>query len=126
MSRIKEVRLIGTTISAGTVTINDTNDILGEIVAVAWYDGDLADNITATLSTQGQPGSQTIMAWGAAEADNDKVFYPRHIIHDEGADVLTGTAGGDRALPFAAGKLRLAIVAGGSVKTGGCYVYYRE
>ena len=123
---VDEIRLYGTTTSLGALTVNAEYAIMGEIVAIAWIDGDLADNVTAVISTQGAPASQTIMSIGAAEGDDDVIFYPRHLIYDEGADVLLGTAGGDRALPLAVGKLRMVIAAGGDEKSGGCIVYYRE
>ena len=123
---VDEIKLYGTTTALGALTVNAEYPIMGEIVAIVWIDGDLADNNTAVISTQGAPASQTIMSIGAAEGDNDAIFYPRHIIHDEGADVLTGAAGGDRALPLAVGKLRMVIAAGGDKKSGGCVVYYRE
>lgn len=123
---IKEIRLIGTTDASGDAVINAEKTIVGEIVAIGWVDGDLADNNTGVISTQGSGASQTIMSIGAAEGDDDAIFYPRAIVHDEGADVLTGTAGGDRCLFLAVGKLRLVIGDGGATKTGGCLVYYRE
>lgn len=123
---MKEIKLYGTTDASGDVVINAEKTIAAEIVAIAWADGDLANNVTGVISTQGAEASQVIMSIGAAEGDDDAIFYPRHIVHDEGADVLTGTAGGDRCLPLAVGKLRLVIAAGGATKTGGCYVYYRE
>ena len=122
---LKETILYGTTDGSGDLTINAESTIMGEIVAIAWIDGALANNHTAVISTQGSDASQVIMTIGAAEGDNDAVFYPRHIIHDEGADVLTGTAGGDRALPLAVGKLRMVIASGGATAAGGCHVYHR-
>ncbi len=122
---LKETILYGTTDGSGDLTVNAESTIMGEIVAIAWIDGALANNHTAVISTQGSDASQVIMTIGAAEGDNDAVFYPRHIIHDEGADVLTGTAGGDRALPLAVGKLRMVIASGGATAAGGCHVYHR-
>ena len=123
---MKEIRLYGATDASGDAVINAVKTIAGEIVAIAWIDGDLANNVTGVISTQGSPASQTIMSIGAAEGDDDAIFDPRAIVHDEGADVLTGTAGGDRTYPLAVGKLRLVIAAGGATKSGGCHVYYRE
>lgn len=123
---LKEIRLYGTTAADGSLTVNAVESMLGEIVAIAWVDGTFDNNVTAVISTQGSEASQTIMSIGAAEGDNDLVFYPRHIIYDEGADVLTGTAGGDRALPLAVGTLRMVVAAGGNAKSGGCVVYFRE
>jgi len=123
---LKEIRLYGTTAADGSLTVNAVESMLGEIVAIAWVDGTFDNNVTAVISTQGSEASQTIMSIGAAEGDDDLVFYPRHIIYDEGADVLTGTAGGDRALPLAVGTLRMVVAAGGNAKSGGCVVYFRE
>ncbi len=123
---MKEIRLFGTTSSGGAATINATKSILGKLYAIAWIDGDLADNNTAIISTQGHEASQTLMSIGAAEGDNDEIFYPRALVFDEGADVLTGTAGGDRVRMLLVGTPRLVIAAGGDEKTGGCILYYED
>lgn len=121
---LKEMRLVGTTDGSGDAIINGESNVLGFLKAVAWIDGDLVDNVTFVLSTQGHEASQVLLTAGAAEADNDVIFYPRHIIYDEGADVLTGTSGGDREYPLMVGRPRLVIAAGGSAKTGGCILFY--
>ena len=126
MGKLKEIILTGTTDGSGDAVINAEYTIVGKVVAIAWQDGGLANGHTGVISSQGDPGSQTIMTVGTGEGDNDAVFYPRHVIHDEGAGALTGTSGGDREYPFVSGKLRLVIAAGGATATGGCYVYYRE
>ncbi len=122
----KEIRLEVTTDGSGDATTDATTAVMGRLYAIAWVDGDLVDNVTAVISTQGAEASQTLMSIGAGEGDNDAIFYPRHIVHDEGADVLTGTAGGDRTLPLMVGTPRLVVAAGGGTKTGACILYYEE
>ena len=122
----KEMRLVGTTNSSGVATIDGDKAVLGKLFAIAWVDGDLADNNTAVISTQDHEAAQTLMTTGAGEGDDDEIFYPRAIVHNEGADVLTGTAGGDREKMLMVGTPRLVITAGGDTKTGGCILYYEE
>ncbi len=120
------MRLVGITSAGGAVTVDGETTVLGWLKAVAWIDGDLADSNTAVISTQDHEAAQTLLTIGAGEGDVDNIFLPRHLIYDEGADVLTGTSGGDREYPFMAGRPRLVIAAGGDTKTGGCILYYEE
>ena len=121
---LKEMRLVGTTDGSGDVVINGEDTVIGFLKAVAWTFGDLANNNTFVLSTQGHEASQTLLTGDAGESDADVIFYPRRLIYDEGADVLVGTAGGDREYPLMVGRPRLVIAAGGATKTGGCILYY--
>lgn len=121
-----EIRLVGETNSSGVATINGTKSVIGKLFAIAWIDGDLDDNNTAVISTQGHDASQTLLTIGTAEGDDDEIFYPRALVHDEGADVLVGANGGDREMMLVAGTPRLVIAAGGDTKTGGCILYIEE
>ena len=123
--KLREVRLYGTTDTSGDLTV--TGDaVFGKVYAVAWIDGTLDDNNTAVLSTINHDAASTILTLEAGEGDDDAIFYPRAIVHDAGAESLTGTAGGDRAEPLAAGNLQLVIAAGGALKSGGCIVFIEE
>ena len=123
--KLKEFRLYGTTDSSGDATV--TGDAVdGKVYAVAWIDGDLANNNTAVLSTINHEAATTLLTLAAGEGDDDIVYYPRAVVHDAGATALTGTAGGDRVMPIAIGNLQLVIAAGGSLKSGGCLIFIEE
>ncbi len=119
-----ERRLVGTTNSSGAATIVDPEGgIIGKLYAVAWVDGTLVDNNTSVLSVINGDAATTLLTLGAGEGDNDDIKYPRTLVQDLSDTDLTGTAGGDRAMPVVAGTLQLVIASGGDTKTGGCLVY---
>ena len=122
---MRRVSLIGTTTSAGAVTVSGSRSVLGRIYAVKWIDGDLADGVDFVLTAVGGVVDTTILT--VADANSDAMYYPRALVNAQ-ADgaALTGTSGGDRDLPVIDGTLTLAITSGGDTKTGGCIVYYYE
>ena len=126
MGRLKEAILTGTTSTAGAATINDTKAILGRLYAVEWIDGTLSDGVDAVLTAQNTASAvdQTLLT--LTDANDDKPYYPRDVVHDLAGGALTGTSGGDREMPVINGVLRLVIASGGSEKTGGCIVYFYE
>jgi len=119
-----ERRLIGTTNSDGAATITDPEGgVIGKLYAVAWVDGSLVDNNTSVLSVINSDAATTLLTLGSGEGDSDDIKYPRVLVQDLEDTDLTGTAGGDRAMPVISGTLRLVIASGGDKKTGGCLVY---
>ena len=124
--KLKEYRINVTVDADGDGTGYSETSVFGLLYAVQWIDGDLADNNTAVLSTMNNAAAETLLTLGAGEGDNDIKYYPRAVVHDAAATALTGTSGGDRAMPVVAGLLRLVIAAGGVSKTGGCIVYVME
>ena len=126
MGRLKEAILVGTTSTAGAATINDTRATLGKLYAVEWIDGTLSDGVDAVLTCQNTASgvAQTLLT--LTDANDDKPYYPRDVVHDLTGGALTGTSGGDREMPVINGVLRLVIASGGSEKTGGCIVYFYE
>jgi len=121
-----EVRLYGTTSAGGALSVEGEAAVCGELVAVVWIDGTFDNNVTAVISTIDHEGASTLLTIGAGEGDNDEIFYPREIVHDMAADVLTGTAGGDRVKPLAVGTPKLVVAAGGNAKSGGCILYIKD
>ncbi|MBA4420268.1 MAG: hypothetical protein C0391_03900 [Anaerolinea sp.] len=125
MDEIKTMRLYGTTSAEGAVTIKGTRSVLGELVAVQWIDGDLADGVGFTLSTINTEAANNLLV--VANANSDKMYYPKEIPHktEDGA-ALTATSGGDRVFPIMDGIPQLAITSGGDSKSGGCILFFRE
>ncbi len=125
--KIIDIILTGTTNSGG-VTITSTETVKGFLYKVKWVDGDLADAVTAVLSVVETPEGvdETLLTLSNPDANADKNYYPRDLVHDATGTALTGTAGGDRIKPLVVGKLKLVIAAGGDTKTGGCHVYIEE
>lgn len=126
MGRLKEAILTGTTSTAGAATINDTKAILGRLYAVEWIDGTLSDGVDAVLTAQNTASAVAQTLLTLTDANDDKPYYPRDVVHDLTGGALTGTSGGDREMPVINGVLRLVIASGGSEKTGGCIVYFYE
>jgi hypothetical protein len=120
---ILPVRLITTTIADGSATVLSESAYVGKLFAVAWVDGDLADGIDSVLSVTQTDGGADYTLLTLTNADIDAMYYPRVVVHSEAGVALTGTAGGDRAMPIVNGRLKLVIADGGASKTGGAIVY---
>jgi len=124
---IRDIRLIGET-SSGGVTITSTEVVNGFLYKVKWVDGDLVDAVTGALSVVETPEGvdEPLLTLSNPNANADKNYYPRDVVHSATGSALTGTAGGDRIEPLVVGKLELVIASGGNGKIGGCVVYIRE
>lgn len=121
---LKWVKLYGTTSAAQTATITADVSARGLLYAIEWIDGDLVDGVDAVLSVVRDDNAPDVTLLTLTDANADKVYYPREIIHSEAGAALTGTSGGDRCQAVINGYLKLAITDGGATKTGGCIVYY--
>lgn len=126
--QIIDIKLIGETNSSGAKTITSTQAVKGFLYKVKWVDGDLADAVTAVLSVTETPEGEdeTLLTLSNPDANADKNYYPRDVVHDLAGSALTGAAGGDREKLLVVGKLKLVIASGGDTKTGGAYVYIEE
>lgn len=85
-------------------------DTAGQVVITAEADGDSKPLLTASITG-------TAAAW----------FYPRDLVHAvaNGA-ALTGTSGGDRAMPIVEGRLKFVVSAGGASSVGAVAILYIE
>jgi len=125
---IRDVKLVGTTTTAGAVTVASTTSHIGWLYAVEWIDGDLADGVDAVLSVTAASNAsgvaQTLLT--LTDANVDKWYYPRALVHDNTGTAVTYDATNELygPMPIINGVLSLAITAGGDTKTGGCIVYY--
>jgi hypothetical protein len=122
---LKWVKLYGTTATGGALTVTADTAVRGLLYAVEWIDGDLVDGVDAVLSVVRDDNAPDYTLLTLTDANADAVYYPRVIIHSEAGAALTGTSGGDRAMPVINGRLKLAVTSGGDAKTGGAIVYYK-
>ncbi len=120
--KLKELRLNATTDASGDATTNSTVPVIGRLYAVRWIDGDFSDGVDAVISTQNHDAAATLLT--LTDANSDATYYPRDLVHNAAGGALTGTSGGDRALPLFVGLPRLVVSSGGATKTGGCILFY--
>lgn len=108
---------------AGTVTAGRSvrHDTARALSAVEWVDGTFADGVDAVLSTVDTLSGVDKTLLTLTNANNDAWYLPRVAACD-------GTVGAlvHYELPIVNGDLRLVVSSGGSVVTGGAYVYLTE
>jgi hypothetical protein len=117
---LKWVKLYGTTAADGSLTVTAGMPSHGELHAVEWIDGDLADGVDAVLSVIRDDNAADYTLLTLTNANDDAVYYPRELI-----DTIAGVEiAGNYAEAIINGYLKLVIASGGNAKTGGCIVYY--
>lgn len=80
---------------------------------------------TVTLTSEGDASKP--LDTKATAGTSNTWHYPRDLVNAVADDaLLTGTAGGDRALPIMDGRTKVAIAAGGNTKSGSVIIYYEE
>lgn len=126
MTKLSEIRLIGTTSAAGAVTVTAERPVKGYLDRVTWVDGTLADGVDAVLTVTNTLAEVNETLLTLTDANADAVYRPREVVHGNTGTALTGTAGGDRVMPIVSGLLSLAITDGGNALTGGAIVYIVE
>jgi len=124
--RLHELRLSGTCDSDGALTVAATTPVFGYLEAVEWIDGDFANGVDAVISAYNTGSAVDNTLLTLTNADDDAMYYPRALVHSEAGAALTGSSGGDRALPMINGVPRLVVSSGGDKKTGGCILYWWE
>ena len=91
--------------------------------AYATYGVITVTSATVTITDEGSM-SHTLLVKATAGTSNLRL-YPRDLVHkSEDAAALTGTAGGDRTCPIAAGRIKVVIASGGDTKSGSVIIYY--
>lgn len=122
---MRRMRIPFTTAADGTVTANGERVILGKLYAIQVdIDATVGGAIDLTISTQGAAASKTLLTLTDLAAD--ALFYPRDLVHDATGTALTGTSGGDRALPLLEGKPRVVVAGGGNALSGVVTFYFEE
>lgn len=123
---LREVKLYGTTDgtdgTAGALSVSLGHRIFGEIKAIQWIDGDLADGVDAVISYEGEDVAPDVTLLTLTDANVDAWYYPKAVADD-------GT-GGAIATEFVNlivnGNPKLVVSSGGNGKSGGCIIYYES
>jgi hypothetical protein len=119
------MRLPYTTDASGDVTVDGDRSVLGRLYAVQTdIDATVANAIDLTISTQGAAGAKTLLT--ITDAAADALYYPRDVVHDATGTALTGTSGGDRAMPLLDGLPRVVVADGGDTLSGSVVLYFEE
>lgn len=121
---MKYEKVSWTTNGSGDATVYGKT-VTGEVCAIDYLPGDTATGATVSVYDEPSGGfTHTLLVKATAGTANLR-FYPRELVHkaEDGA-ALTGTAGGDRTEPLAAGKIKVVIASGGDTKTGSVIVWY--
>lgn len=118
----KTVALTTDTSGAGTLY---SESVVGKLYAIEYQPGSLATGSDLTITCEGS-SSKAILTKTDAGTSN-VFFYPRDLVHGvaDGA-ALTGTSGGDRALPLCSGRFKIVIAQGGGATTDGKLIFYVE
>ena len=122
---MKEMILSITTAADGSATVNGESPILGKLFAVEYQWGTLDATADLTLTCESLSSKPLLTITDAAQAN--AWYYPRDLVHAvSNAAALTGTAGGDRALPIMQGKPKVVVAQGGNAATGKLILYYED
>jgi hypothetical protein len=121
---MKRQLLTVTTDAAGDGSVTGTA-VIGKLYAIEYRPGTLDTGATVTITCEADT-SKPLLTLTSAGTSN-LIKYPRDLVHAvaNGA-ALTGTAGGDRAMPILSGAPKVVIAAGGDTLTGSVIVYYLE
>ena len=115
-----------------SVTTNGTGDgtttgaaVLGKLFAIEYRPGTLDTDAVVTITCESDTSKALLTL--TSPGTSDLWRYPRDLVHAvaDGA-ALTGTAGGDRAMPVLNGALKVLVAAGGDTLTGSVVIYYIE
>jgi hypothetical protein len=123
---MKEISVSFTTAADGSASaLASSGAVFGKLYALLYMPTSIDTGATVTVTCEGL-GTKPILTKASAGTAN-LWFYPRDLVHAvaDGA-ALTGSAGGDRALPIFAGVLKVVIASGGNVKTGKVIAYFEE
>ena len=123
---LKEIKLYGTTTSGGDLTVQSTVNIMGELVAVEWIDGDLADGVDAVLSCVRNDNAADVTLLTLTDANSDAWYYPAAAVHDNVGTAVTFDGTNEiYTRQVVNGQLKLVVSSGGDTKSGGCIVYVK-
>jgi|RhiMethySRZTD1v2_1073278.scaffolds.fasta_scaffold2745491_2 hypothetical protein len=113
-----------TTDTSGAGTIYGPS-VISKLYAIEYKPGSLATGTDLTVTCEGT-GSKPLLAKTDA-GTSIAWFYPRDLVHgtSDGA-ALTGTSGGDRALPICAGRFKIVLAQGGGATNDGQMTFYLD
>ena len=111
-----------TTATDGTGT-SYSAAVYGKLYAVKYKPGSLDTGADITITCEDDGNSKTILT--LTDAGTSAIWrYPRDLVHDTSGAALTGTSGGDRALPICHGRFKIVIAQGGGATTDGKIVFH--
>lgn len=92
----------------------------GTLYAVQCVDGDFADGVDLTLTSE--TGELAIPLFVVADFNSDRMYYPR-VLQNLSTD---GTALTTHCEPVVFGRVKAVVAQGGATKTGAFLLYIRE
>lgn len=118
--------------ATGTGSTTGSESVLGMLYAIDYIPGTLDTGATVTVTCESPNTdtntyfSHTLLVKATAGTSNVR-FYPRELVNAtaDGA-ALTGTSGGDRALPLLNGFLKVAVASAGTATAGKVVIYSLE
>ena len=116
---MKVIRIPVTTATDGSATAYGETAV-GAVYAVQLVDGDLADGVDVTITSELDGLSSSILT--KADFNTDQIVYPR-VLQALNTD---GTALTTHCEPLTCGRIKVVLAQGGAVKTGAVNVYVRE
>lgn len=116
---MRRIKVNFTTDTAGAATEYGESGV-GTVYAVQLVDGDLADGVDVTVTSEQESLSIPVLV--KADFNTDQMVYPR-VLQALNTD---GTALTTHCEPLCYGRVKVVIAQGGSVKTGSVIVYLRE
>lgn len=120
---MRHLTLAISTDTSGAATVNATDTLQGKLYAILYKPGTIATGATVTVTSQGIFAKPLLTKANAGT--DDTMYYPRDLVHAVAdGSALTGSSGGDRALPLINGKPRVVIASGGASASGSVTLYY--
>jgi hypothetical protein len=121
---MKDMILEATNLAA---TVLGDHAVCGKLYAIEYQPGTIDTGATVTVTCNGPNGSSKPLLTKTTAGTANAWFYPRDLEHAvaDGA-ALTGTTGGDRALPLLNGVPQLVIGSGGTTFKGRVILYYED
>lgn len=116
---MRATKISVTTAADGTATAYGSA-VTGVVYAVQLIDGDLADGVDITITSENENISLPILV--NAGFNTDTIKYPR-VLESLNTD---GTALATYTLPLIYGRTKVVVAAGGNAKTGGVIIYSLE
>ncbi len=123
---MRQIKLYGTTDASGDLTVTSTVKVIGELCAVEWIDGTLANGVGAVLSVVRDDNAANTTLLTLTNANDDAVYYPMAAAHDNAGAGVTYDGTNEIYTPqIVNGFLSLVISDGGNAASGGAIAYVR-
>jgi len=122
---LHDLKLTAVCDGSGDATVNAPTGINGKLYAIQALLGTLSSgNADLTISVQGHDAARTLLTITNIAANG--LYYPRDLVHDAAGNALTGSSGGDRALPLCIGIPRLVVAQGGAAGSGSVILFWED